>query len=123
MASADKPNTEQIVSALVQPRHRHLFDKAVSKALATGGTDTGAYNFIRTCPASHGDRLLLALAFTCWRGYGPAIEVDQLHGMHDAVAVRVLAGLALTIAGNGAHDLLEQAAAQADAQADATEGA
>ena len=121
MATTKPPDTELIVSTLVQPRHRHIFDRAVAKALEADGTDTGAYNFIRTCPASHGDRLLLALAFACWRGYGPAIQIDQLHGLDVAVAARVLAGLAINIAGEDAMELLEQATAHAKAQTESQE--
>ncbi len=110
MATDSPSYDQQIFQALVQPRHRHIFDKAVSKALASDGSDTAAYNFIRTSPASHGDRLLLTVAFACWRGYGPAVQVDQLSGMDAAVAERLLAGLATTIADTGATELLRRAA-------------
>jgi len=110
MSSPDKPSSDLTTTAMVDPRHQHLFDKAVDKG--TGGSDVGAYNFLHTCPASHGDRLVLELAYACKRGYGPAVQVDQLWGMEPKVAERVLAGLALAMLGNDAPDALENALAR-----------
>lgn len=110
MSNEDKPNTDLLIAALVDPRHTHLFEKAMVKA-ADGG-DVGARNFLHTCPASHGDRLVLDLAFSCWRGYGPAVAIDQLSGMDRAVAQRALAGIAMAMVGADAPELLERAAAR-----------
>jgi hypothetical protein len=110
MSSSTKPSSDLMIAALVAKRHRHLFDTAQDKANDSG--DVGAYNFLHTCPASHGDRLALGLAFACWRGYGPAIQVDELWGMDPAVAQRVLAALALATAGPDAPGILKAAAAR-----------
>ncbi len=113
MSDTSKPNPDLTTAAMVDPRHQHLFDKALDKA--SSGSDVGAYNFLHTCPASHGDRLVLELAFACWRGYGPAIQVDKLWGMEPKVAERVLAGLALAMLGDGAPDVLDRAKARCEA--------
>lgn len=108
MSTPAKPSPDLTISALVDPRHQHIFDKALEKAAA--GSDVGVYNFLHTSPASHGDRLTLELAFTCWRGYGPAVAMDQLWGMDAKVAERLLAGLAMAMGGTDAPVLLAQAA-------------
>ncbi len=108
MSTPDKPSPDLMIAALVDPRHKHIFDKALEKA--SERSDVGVYNFLHTCPASHGDRLVLELAFACWRGYGPAIQIDQLWGMEPKVAERVLAGLALVMGGADAPALLAKAA-------------
>jgi len=100
-----------MIAALLDPSHKRLFDVAVDKALGGEGGDAGAQNYIRTCPASHGDRLVLQLAFALWRGYGPAIAVDELWGMDGAVAERILLGMAMAIRGADAPELLQSAAA------------
>jgi hypothetical protein len=110
MSNEAKPSTDLLIAALVDPRHTHLFEKAMAKAADSG--DVGARNFLHTCPASHGDRLVLELAFSCWRGYGPAVAIDQLSGMDAAVAQRALAGIAMAMAGDDAPELLEKAAAR-----------
>ncbi len=108
MSSPDKPSAELTTAVMVEPRHQHLFDKALDKARS--GSDVGAHNFLHTCPASHGDRLVLELALACWRGYGPAIQVDQLWGMEPKVAQRLLAGIAMAVGGTQAPSILEDAA-------------
>jgi hypothetical protein len=113
MSKQDDAPADLTTAALVEPRHQHLFDKAIEKG--TGGSDVGAYNFLHTCPASHGDRLVLELAYACKRGYGPAIAIDQLQGMEPKVAERVLAGLALAMGAQDAPALLAKAAERCQA--------
>jgi hypothetical protein len=110
MSNEVTSSSDLLVAALVDPRHTHLFERAMAKATESG--DVGARNFLHTCPASHGDRMVLELAFSCWRGYGPAVQIDQLSGMDAAVAQRALAGLAMAMVGEQAPALLEQAAAR-----------
>ena len=112
MSADSKKHSELMIAALVHPRHTHLFERAMAKAGET--SDVGARNFIHTCPASHGDRLVLELAYSCWRGYGPAIQVDQLWGMDAEVTKRALAGLALAMGAHDASALLRAAADRCD---------
>jgi hypothetical protein len=114
MTSPSKTGSAKTTAALVEPRHQHLFERALEKAQASG--DVGAYNFLHTCPASHGDRLALELAYAFWRGYGPAVQVDQLWGLDRKVAQRVLAGLAIAVAGDDGPALLAEAAEHARAR-------
>jgi hypothetical protein len=113
MSKHDDARADYTTAALVEPRHQHLFDRALEKA--TDGSDVGAYNFLHTCPASHGERLVLELAYACKRGYGPAITIDQLWGMEPRVAERMLAGIALAMGAEDAPALLGKAAERCQA--------
>ena len=71
----------------------------------------GIQHFARTQHLSENDRLLLTLAYSLWRGFGPSIDVHALWGMDPAVASRVLASLAAAVDPDGAADVLRQSIA------------
>ena len=71
----------------------------------------GIQHFIRTQHLSESDRLLLTLAYSLWRGFGPSIDVHALWGMDPAVASRVLASFAAAVDPDGATDILRQSIA------------
>jgi hypothetical protein len=57
----------------------------------------GIQHYVRTQHMSESDRLLLTLAYSLWRGFGPSIDINALWGMDPAVAARVLASLAAAV--------------------------
>jgi hypothetical protein len=71
----------------------------------------GIQHFARTKHLSESDRLLLTLAYSLWRGFGPSIDVHALWGMDPAVASKVLASLAVAVDPGGAADVLRQSIA------------
>jgi hypothetical protein len=71
----------------------------------------GIQHFARTQHLSESDRLVLTLAYSLWRGFGPSIDVHALWGMDPAVASRVLASLAAAVDPDGAADVLRQSIA------------
>ena len=71
----------------------------------------GIQHFARTQHLSESDRLVLTLAYSLWRGFGPSIDVHALWGMDPAVASRVLASLAAAVDPGGATDVLRQSIA------------
>ena len=105
------PDARRLAETLLSPRHHGLFDTITRRALTEEDGDAWAANFIRSCPASHGERLLIQLAYSLWRGYGPAIRVDQIQGVEEDVAARLLAGLALAAVGPAAKSALQRASA------------
>ncbi|MFH1467047.1 MAG: hypothetical protein ABIO70_21875 [Pseudomonadota bacterium] len=110
MSTPVETSTRDYVATLLSPRHRSLFENITRRALAEEEGDTWAANTIRSCPASHGERLIIQFAYSLWRGYGPALQVEQLQGLEPEVAERLLAGLAVIAAGEGAAALLSRAA-------------
>jgi hypothetical protein len=110
MSPSDEPASSDYVATLLSPRHRSLFEGILRRALAEEGGDSWAANTIRSAPASHGERLVIQLAYSLWRGYGPALQVEQLRGLEPEVAERLMAGLAVAVAGDGASALLAGAA-------------
>jgi len=71
----------------------------------------GIQHFARTQHLSESDRLLLTLAYSLWRGFGPSFDVNALWGMDPAVASRVLAGIAAAVDPDGAADVLRRSIA------------
>jgi hypothetical protein len=71
----------------------------------------GIQHFARTQHLSESDRLLLTLAYSLWRGFGPSFDVNALWGMDPTVAARVLAGIAASVSPDGATDVLRQSIA------------
>jgi hypothetical protein len=71
----------------------------------------GIQQFARTRHLSESDRLLLTLAYSLWRGFGPSFDVNALWGMDRTVASRVLAGLAAAVDPDGAVAVLRESIA------------
>jgi hypothetical protein len=71
----------------------------------------GIQHFARTQHLSESDRLVLTLAYSLWRGFGPTFDVNALWGMDPAVTSRVLASIAAAVDPDGAADLLRQSIA------------
>jgi hypothetical protein len=71
----------------------------------------GIQHFLRTQHLSESDRLVLTLAYSLWRGFGPSIDIHALWGMDPTVASRVLASLAAAVDPDGATGILRQSLA------------
>lgn len=96
---------------------KHL-RSAMDRALRTGTGDRGVAAAIEELPVSANDRVLLQLAYSLWKGVGPAVRVQSLWGMDPQVAERLLAGLALAASeGSGtASAVLRRAADRVEQQ-------
>ena len=110
MNASDQDASRDYVATLLSARHRSLFEDITRRAMAEEEGDIWAANTIRSAPASQGERLIIQLAYSLWRGYGPALLVEQLRGLEPEVAERLLAGLAVAAGGDGAAALLAGAA-------------
>jgi hypothetical protein len=88
------------------------FEAAIEGAERVGLESEGIHHYIRTHHLSESDRLLLTLAYSLWRGFGPSVvrgvDIHALWGMDPTVAARMLAGLAAAIDPAGATDILKQ---------------
>ena len=66
----------------------------------------GIHHYLRTHPMSESDRLLLSLAYSLWRGFGPTVDVHAIWGMDPTVASKVLASLAAAVDPENAGKIL-----------------
>lgn len=82
------------IRALVPPRLHRDLDEAVEAARRTGTGHEGVLGHLRTCHLAEHELHLCMLAFSLWRGAGPAFPVSALWGMDARLASRLLAGLA-----------------------------
>jgi hypothetical protein len=81
-------------------------------ATRTGTGDAGVTAHLRDLHLPDRDRLLLTLAYSLVRGFGPAVQVHELWGMDREAARAILAGLALAMDPSGAPELLRDAITQ-----------
>ena len=81
-------------------------------ASRTGTGDAGVTAHLRDLHLPDRDRLLLTLAYSLLRGFGPAVQVHELWGMEHEAASSILAGLAVAMDPKGAAKLLQDAITQ-----------
>lgn len=96
--------------AMVPDRLWVRLESAIEASVRTGTGDTGVYGILRDMHLPEHERQLLALAYSLWRGVGPAVEVQDLWGMDAATARMVLAGIACSVSPGDGHTLLRAAA-------------
>lgn len=98
------------VRAMVPDRLWSKLERAIEASLRAGTGDEGVYGVLRDLHLPAHERQLLALAYSLWRGVGPALDVRHLWGMDAATAQFVLAGLAAAVNPRDAAALLRRAA-------------
>ena len=101
--------------ALVPPRLLPALDEAVAAAARTGMGHEGVLGHLRTCHLAEHELHLCMLAYSLWRGAGPAFPVAALWGMDRRLATRLLAGLAAAIQPEDPDALLLAAQAHLEA--------
>ncbi len=95
---------------LPPPLAEHL--RAVVALAAEGrGGDADVVAAIRDLPVREDERRLLRVGYALWRGYGPAVAVQDLAGMDEDAAAVLLAGLACAVRPDRAAAMLRRAAA------------
>lgn len=97
---------------LLREHHWRALENAMLAATRTGTGDAGVTAHLRDLHLPDRDRLLLTLAYSLVRGFGPAVQVHELWGLDRDAARAILAGLALAMDPTGAPDLLREAIAQ-----------
>lgn len=97
------------IRALVPPRLMPDLDEAVEAARRTGTGHEGVLGHLRTCHLAEHELLLCMLAYSLWRGAGPAFPVSALWGMDPRLASRLLAGLAAAASPDDPGALLDAA--------------
>ena len=95
--------------AIVPAGHWPTLEDAVEVALRSG--DAAARQHLERAQLPDGDLQLLTLAYSLWRGVGPALDVESVWGLDPGAAARLLAGLALAIDRSEAAGLLAAARA------------
>jgi hypothetical protein len=110
------------LAALLREHHWRALDAAIGAAARTGTGDAGVNAYLRDLHLPERDRLLLTLAYSLVRGFGPAVQIHELWGMEREGALAVLAGLAQAMDPEGAASLLREAAALLEAGAPSPEG-
>lgn len=103
------------IRALVPERLLPDLEEAVEAARRTGTGHEGVLGHLRTCHLAEHELLLCMLAYSLWRGTGPAFPVSALWGMDPRLATRLLAGLAAAAAPVDPAALLEAAKSHLDA--------
>jgi hypothetical protein len=96
------------LQVLLHERAWSKLEAAIDGPARTRLETEGIQHYCRTQQLSESDRLLVTLAYSLWRGFGPSIDVHALWGMDPAVAARVLAGLAAAVDPQGASGILRQ---------------
>ena len=99
------------IRALVPPRLIPDLDEAVEAARRTGTGHEGVLGHLRTCHLAEHELHLCMLAYSLWRGVGPAFPVSALWGRDPRLASRLLAGLAAAAAPEDPGALLDAARA------------
>ena len=112
---ADSSTGRIDLRALVPPRLRPALDEAVAAATRTGTGHEGVLGHLRTCHLAEHELHLCMLAYSLWRGAGPAFPVAALWGMDRRLATRLLAGLAAAIQPEDPDALLLAAQAHLEA--------
>jgi hypothetical protein len=92
---------------LLPEQHWARLESAIDGATRVGLEAEGIHHYLRTHHMSESDRLLLTLAYSLWRGFGPSLDVHALWGMDSAVTARVLASLAAAVDPENAIEILE----------------
>jgi hypothetical protein len=85
------------IRALMPPRLLPDLDEAVAAARRTGTGHEGVLGHLRTCHLAEHELQLCMLAYSLWRGVGPAFQVSSLWGMDARLATRLLAGIAAAV--------------------------
>lgn len=92
---SEGPESQRVdIRALVPPRLLPDLDEAVEAARRTGTGHEGVLGHLRTCHLAEHELHLCMLAYSLWRGVGPAFPVSALWGMDARLASRLLAGIA-----------------------------
>ena len=112
----DKAGAARVdIRALVPDRLIPDLVEAVEAARRTGTGHEGVLGHLRTCHLAEHELLLCMLAYSLWRGTGPAFPISALWGMDPRLATRLLAGLAAAAAPDEPAALLEAAKTHLDA--------
>jgi len=117
---ADQPTPEGLepIKALLDERHLRDLENAIAGSLkGTGDSDAAVDSYFRSLHLSEGDRIILNLAYSLWRGFGPILDVQALWGMDPDVAARLVAGVAVAVNRDHPETILEQARSLLDGEA------
>ena len=106
---------------LVPARLRPQLEAVIAATLRTGNGDEGVVGRLRDLHLSEIDRARLTLAWRLWRGWGSALEVQQLWGIDRELLIEVLSAIAHAARPEDAGSLLREAASRADALREAVE--
>ena len=99
------------IRALVPARLLPALEEAAEAARRTGTGHEGVLGHLRTCHLAEHELHLCMLAYSLWRGAGPAFPVAALWGMDPRLASRLLAGIAAAVQPSDPEGLLDQARA------------
>jgi len=99
------------IRALVPVRLLPDLEEAVAAARRTGTGHEGVLGHLRTCQLAEHELQLCMLAYSLWRGAGPAFPVSALWGMDPRLASRLLAGIAAAVEPSDPGALLDAARA------------
>lgn len=103
------------IRVLVPARLLPDLDEAVEAARRTGTGHEGVLGHLRTCHLAEHELHLCMLAYSLWRGAGPAFPVSALWGMDPRLASRLVAGLAAAASPDDPSGLLDAAREHLDA--------
>ena len=97
------------IRALIPARLLPDLDEAISASRRNGTGHEGVLGHLRVCQFAEHEIRLCMLAYSLWRGTGPALSVSALWGMDRRLATRLIAGLAAAIEPDDCEGLLEEA--------------
>ena len=107
-AAGDPLRHAAILVLLGEAGWRRL-EEQIERAMRDGSGDAGVLGHIDALHLAGGRRTLMRTAYAIWRGFGPALRVDELWGLDRNEARRLLAALAEVVAPGEAVELLEGA--------------
>ena len=96
--------------AMVPDRLWSRLEAAIEASMRSGTGAAGVYGILRDLHLPEHERQMLTLAYSLWRGVGPAVEVQDLWGMDAATARMVLVGIACSVSPTEGQVLLRSAA-------------
>ena len=110
MKSLDRNAPENAVLKILLTKHLWgFFESAIAASQENGTGEAGARGFITDLHFADEQRQLLLLAYSLWRGVGPAIDIQAIWGMSPNGAASLLAALAVAVGQDSGADLLLEA--------------
>ena len=100
----------QTIHALMSDALWRQLEAAIEASILAGTGDDGVRGYLRDLHLPENDRQILSLAYSLWRGVGPAIEIETLWGLAPEATRKVLAIIASATDAEHGAILLREAA-------------